>query len=104
MVFMEKDFGLVKLFELYKGLLTEKQRQIFASFYLYDLSLSEIAEPEGNTRQSVYNAVKQVKNKLLEYESVLKLSQKYQKLGEIAEELKNESNPQGEKITEILDN
>ena len=101
---MEKDFGLVKLFELYKGLLTEKQRQIFASFYLYDLSLSEIAEPEGNTRQSVYNAVKQVKNKLLEYESVLKLSQKYQKLGEIAEVLKNESNPQGEKITEILDN
>ena len=101
---MEKDFGLVKLFELYKGLLTERQKQIFSSFYLYDLSLSEIAEPEGNTRQSVYNAVKQVKNKLLEYESVLKLSQKYQKLGEIAEELKNEANPQGEKITEILDN
>jgi predicted DNA-binding protein YlxM (UPF0122 family) len=70
---MEKDLEFIELFETYKGLLTKRQRELFSSHYLYDLSLSEIAEPEGLSRQSVYDAVKKVKSKLIEYEKVLGL-------------------------------
>ena len=83
---MEKDFRYVELFELYQGLLTERQRQMFSSHYCYDLSLAEIAEPDGNTRQSVYAVVKNVKAKLDEYESQLGLYKKNQRLIELANE------------------
>ena len=73
---MQKDLRLIELFDLYQGLLTEKQREIFKSHFYYDLSLSEIAEPDGNTRQNVYMAIKTVKEKLSEYESILKLKEK----------------------------
>lgn len=71
---MEKDFKLVELFETYKQLLTEKQRDIFYSYYCLDLSLSEVAEESNSSRQSVYDTVKIVKAKLCEYESVLRLN------------------------------
>ena len=61
---MEKDLVYIELFELYQGLLTDRQRVLFRSHYYYDLSLSEIAEPDGNTRQNVYMAIKKVKEKL----------------------------------------
>ena len=84
---MEKDFEFIELFELYQGLLTDRQREIFSSHYYFDLSLNEIAEPDGNTRQSVYAVIKQVKNKLLEYEKVLGLKNKNDKLKKVANEL-----------------
>ena len=71
---MEKDFKLVELFETYKQLLTEKQRDIFYSYYCLDLSLSEVAEESNSSRQSVYDTVKIVKAKLTEYEKALKLN------------------------------
>ena len=97
---MEKDLRYIELFELYQGLLTDRQRELFRSHYYYDLSLSEIAEPDGNTRQSVYAAVKKVKEKLDEYESILNLHEKNRKLYSVAKTL-SETN---EKISkEILD-
>ena len=98
---MEKDFRYVELFELYQGLLTERQRQMFSSHYCYDLSLSEIAEPDGNTRQSVYAVVKNVKAKLDEYESALGLHKKNQKLIELANE-EGLSQELAQKILEIV--
>ncbi|MBE5753810.1 MAG: hypothetical protein E7340_00550 [Clostridiales bacterium] len=80
---MEKDLEYIELFEIYKELLTEKQRELFSSHYLFDLSLSEIAEQEGGSRQSVYNAVKKVKSKLDEYEKVLSLREKNKLLKEV---------------------
>ena len=70
---MEKDLAITELFDIYGDLLTPRQRELFTSYYVYDLSLSEIAEPEGTTRQSVYEQVKKVKKKLTEYESILHL-------------------------------
>ena len=70
---MEKNLEYTELFEVYKGLLTDKQRELFSSYYLLDLSLAEIAEQEGSSRQSVYDQIKKVKTKLLEYEKVLSL-------------------------------
>ena len=98
---MEKDFRYVELFELYQGLLTDRQRQIFSSHYCYDLSLSEIAEPDGNTRQSVYAVVKNVKAKLDEYEREIGLYKKNQKLLELANEV-GVNKELAQKILEIV--
>ena len=87
---MEKDFEFVELFEIYKELLTEKQRELFSSHYLFDLSLSEIAEEDGGTRQSVYDAVKKVKRKLLEYEKALGIKEKKQKLLALLDDINDE--------------
>ena len=96
---MEKDLAITELFDIYGDLLTPRQRELFTSYYVYDLSLSEIAEPEGTTRQSVYEQVKKVKKKLTEYESILHLKEKNDKLKALA----NECSPQvGEKIKDII--
>ena len=95
---MEKDLMLTELFDIYGELLTEKQKELFSSVYLYDLSLSEIAEPQGTTRQSVYEQVKKVKQKLLNYESILHIKEKNDKLKALAK--KNSSI--GEKIIQII--
>ena len=99
---MEKDLRYVELFELYQGLLTDKQRETFSSHYYYDLSLSEIAEPDGNTRQSVYAAVKKVKEKLDEYENILHLNEKNQKLIDVAALLNETDKESAVKIMEII--
>ncbi len=99
---MEKDLGLTELFELYQGLLTEKQRELFSSYYLYDLSLSEIAEPLGTTRQSVYENVKKVKKKLIEYEKLFNLYEKNNRLEEIAQKISESEPALSKEIREII--
>lgn len=99
---MDKDLDLIELFELYQGLLTDKQRELFSSYYVYDLSLSEIAEPLGTTRQSVYEGVKKVKKKLIEYESLLKLKEKNVELKSVAQKLSETNGELAEKILEII--
>ena len=48
---MAKDLHISLLFDFYGSMLTEKQRRIVEYYYNDDLSLSEIAENEGITRQ-----------------------------------------------------
>ena len=97
---MEKDLRYIPLFEIYQGLLTEKQRKIFSDYYLFDLSLGEIAGEEGLTRQSVFDVVKKVKNKLDEFEEKLKI---HQKNGEVLSEIeKKEDKETFDKIKEKM--
>ena len=46
-------FELVLLFDYYGGMLTDKQRDCFDMRYNQDLSLGEIAEMQGVSRQAV---------------------------------------------------
>lgn len=87
---MEENLYYIELFEIYKGLLTPRQRDLFSSHYLLDLSLSEIAQPENLSRQSVYDAVKKVKAKLIGYEKELGLKAKYDNLTKLARDIKVE--------------
>lgn len=99
---MEKDLGLIELFELYQGLLTERQRELFSCYYLYDLSLSEISEPEGKTRQNVYESLKKVKEKLLGYEKTLKLRERNIELLSVAKNVETLSPELSKKILDII--
>lgn len=64
------------LLDIYSNLLTEKQYEFLNDYYNNDLSLSEIAENEGITRQAVRDNLKKGENKLFEYEEKLGLMRK----------------------------
>lgn len=66
------------LFDFYGDLLSDNKKQIFEDYILNDLSLSEIAEERGISRQGVYDAVKRCSNELKSYEERLALVQKFQ--------------------------
>ena len=74
---MAKDLVRMSLlFDLYGGMLTEKQRSLFSLYYEEDLSLAEIAQNEGITRQGVRDSIVRAEEALLECEEKLQLSQR----------------------------
>lgn len=97
---MREDIYYVKLFDIYSGLLTDNQRELFYLHYCLDLSFAEIAEQTGTARQSVFDAIKKVKEKLEEYEKVLKLDKKF---GEIKDLAKTLSAEQEKTILDIIE-
>ena len=50
---MEKDLRYSMLLQIYGNLLTEKQQEVVGLYYDYDLSLAEISENLGISRQAV---------------------------------------------------
>lgn len=65
------------LYDFYGELLTEHQKEIYEQFISEDLSLSEIAETAGISRQGVHDLIKRC-NKILEgYEEKLHLVEKF---------------------------
>ena len=73
---MERIVRQGMLFDLYGDLLTEHQKEVFGSLVNEDLSLSEIAEEYGTSRQAVQDILKRTDRKLEEYESKLHLLEK----------------------------
>ena len=56
------------LYDYYGELLTEKQRTCFDLYYNQDLSLSEIAEDLGVTRQGVHDTLARAEAQLRDFE------------------------------------
>ncbi len=62
-----------RLCDAYGALLTEHRREVIRDFYDYDLSLAEIAENRGVTRQAALCSIRQAESQLRDYESKLGL-------------------------------
>lgn len=73
---MEKKVQIGMLFGIYGNLLTTRQQNILNDYANADLSLTEIAENNGITRQAVNDIVKKGESKLLEYEQKLGIMKK----------------------------
>ncbi|MGM9531790.1 YlxM family DNA-binding protein [Intestinibacter sp.] len=73
---IEKMVEIGLLFEQYKELLTDKQREMVSLYYEEDYSLGEISENLGVSRQGVYDTLKRSEKILREYESKLHLVSK----------------------------
>ena len=73
---MEKIVRQGMLFDLYGDLLTDHQRDIFGDLVNNDMSLSEIAEAYGISRQGVHDVIKRCDKQLEAYESKLHLLEK----------------------------
>mgnify|MGYP003379181162 CR=1 FL=1 len=65
------------LYDFYGELLTEHQKEIYEQFVLDDLSLGEIAEAEGISRQGVHDLIKRCNKTLESYEEKLHLVEKF---------------------------
>ena len=76
------------LFDFYQSLLTPKQRNYMALYYLDDYSLGEIAEEFQVSRQAVYDNIKRTEQMIEEYEAKLLLFERYIKRQELLEKLK----------------
>ena len=68
------------LLDIYGALLKDGQRDVLDLYYNGDLSLSEIGEDTGITRQGVRDALKKGEAKLLEFEEKLCFYKKSEKL------------------------
>ena len=67
---MEK-ISFIGLWDVYGGLLTAVQQEITDLYFNKDLTVSEIAEQKGISRQAVSDCLKICKNQLEEYEQKL---------------------------------
>ena len=74
---MEEKIEQAYLYDFYGELLNEHQRRIYEDFVSNDLSLGEIANEEGISRQGVHDLVKRCQKTLEGYEMKLHLVEKF---------------------------
>ncbi len=74
---MAKNLEVSLLLDFYGEMLTEKQRYFLDLYYNEDLSLSEIAENEGITRQGVRDSIKRAEAQLFDMEEKLHLHRRF---------------------------
>lgn len=86
---LKKTIRMTMLFDFYGSLLTDKQQKIIKSYFYNDLSLSEIADNIGISRQGVYDHLKRSEKSLKEYENKLGLLSKYNEIRKNIDELED---------------
>ena len=106
---MEKNVEVSMLCQVYGKILTKKQISILDNYYNKDLSLSEIAENEGITRQAVRDIIMKGENKLFELEEKLEVMKRMfkqqEKIGIILTQLqKIEKKSTDKQIAKIIEN
>ena len=74
---MERIFEQTLLYDFYGELLTAHQQNIYEDAVYNDMSLSEIAEERGISRQGVHDLIKRCDRILQDYESKLHLVEKF---------------------------
>ena len=83
---IEKISLISSLFDIYKNLLTEKQKQVISNYVFSNLSFSEIAEIENISRQAVKDLLDRTITLLYSYEEKLKIFEKLTKTKEYIKE------------------
>ncbi|MPM28578.1 hypothetical protein SDC9_75104 [bioreactor metagenome] len=83
----QKNLRVALLLDYYGGLLTEKQREVVDLYYNEDLSLAEISELAGITRQGVRDSIKRGEGQLFEMEDKLGLVEKITSLESAIDEV-----------------
>ena len=84
---MKDIFKSSLLYDFYGELLTEHQKEIYEDFILNDLSLGEIAQDRGISRQGVHDLVKRCDKILNGYEEKLHLVERFTKTKEDVAEI-----------------
>ena len=76
-----KDLKISLLLDFYGGILTDKQLDALESYHNEDLSLAEVSEITGISRQGVRDSVKKTENELAELEDKLGLAKRFEDIG-----------------------
>ncbi len=86
---MAKNLEFSILLDTYGELLTDKQRIITGHYYDDDLSLAEIAENEGVTRQAVRDVIHRTELQLAAFEERLGLAERARRTADTLQQLKD---------------
>ena len=92
---MDENIEISMLYDIYGKLLTSRQQEIFEEYYLYNLSLREIAENKKISYQAVRDSIKASETALHNFESVahtLELREKMNKAYSLCDEANKETN------------
>ena len=81
----QKNMNISFLLDFYGDVLDEKPRMLLDLYYNEDLSLAEIAESEGMTRQGVRHVVKNAEQQLLFLENKLGLANHFVKIRNVSD-------------------
>ena len=108
---MKDDLKFLQLWDLYSPLLTQTQREITDLYFNYDLSLGEIAEQKGVSRQSVSDCLGKCRKQLEKYDEKLgflkmltELSREYSAyMTEVTRFIKEQDSPATRALKEKLD-
>ncbi|MBQ2873004.1 MAG: hypothetical protein IJE89_03285 [Bacilli bacterium] len=84
---MEDREYLVILYDYYGELLNDIQKKYFEEYYFDNLSLSEISENDGKSRNAIHKSIKNSSSKLYEYEEKLGLYEKKKKLDRVIDKI-----------------
>lgn len=87
---MENNIKITLLYDIYGKLLTLKQQQIFEEYYLYNLSLREIAENKKISYQAVRDSIKTSEIMLGNFEEKVKILELVQRVDKVIEMCENE--------------
>ena len=87
----QKDMRFAYLADFYGELLDEHTRAVIMAYYDDDLSLSEIAEGEGISRQGVRHIIKKGEEQLDAFESHIGLARRHEELSAISNKLSDEA-------------
>lgn len=84
---MNKILEQALLYDFYGELLTPHQKEVYEQFILDDLSLSEIAESAGISRQGVHDLIRRCQKALEGYEEKLHLVERFLSVKEKVREI-----------------
>ena len=104
-----KNLRYAYLLDFYGQLFDEHTREVMQSYYNDDLSLAEVAEGVGISRQGVRHIIKKGEEMLEFYEERLGLMKKEERLADaiqrlegVRDSLKNSEDSLGETIEDII--
>lgn len=83
----EKNLNIGYLLDFYGDLLSDRKRSVMEMYYNEDLSLAEIAQEIGISRQGVHETIKKSEDELLFYEEKLGLAKRLLQVEKYADKL-----------------
>lgn len=88
---IEKKIRYSKLMSIYGSLLSYSQREIGSDYFIYDLSISEIAESRNVSRSAVEDAISKASKKLDEFEDKMHVLKRNENIMKITSKLKQKA-------------
>lgn len=87
---MDEFIYLNNLYDCYKDLLSDKQKDYFCDYYQNNLTLSEMADNYGISRNAIHRQIKKIVELLEFYESKLNVISKNNKIIDLINDTKND--------------
>lgn len=107
-VWLKEVVELALLYDFYGELLSETAKEVFEGYVLNDMTLAEISQETGVSRQGIHDTVKRTVRKLRSFENKLHLVEKFncvkkdvEKIGVLALAVKQGDNSKADDIIRI---